>query len=248
MSEQAVVVENLIKIYGRNSIGVDNLSFTVNNREIYALVGPNGSGKTTTLRIISTLLKPTSGNVYVFGVDVVREPLRVRSIINYLPEEAGAYRDLTGLDFMKFMLSLRFSGRELDEAVEEATVIADLGNYLRKPIRTYSKGMKRILAVSTVLASKPKLLVLDEPTTGLDVERSIYVRNMIRKYNNQYGITVLLSSHNMLEVEYLSHRVGVLYKGRLIAEGTPDELKKSVGAANLEEVFMKLKTQRGVVK
>ncbi|MFN3268272.1 MAG: ATP-binding cassette domain-containing protein, partial [Zestosphaera sp.] len=110
MSERAVVVENLVKIYGRNSVGVDNLSFTVSSREIYALVGPNGSGKTTTLRIISTLLKPTSGNVYVYGVNVVREPLRVRSIINYLPEEAGAYRDLTGLDFMKFMLSLRFSG------------------------------------------------------------------------------------------------------------------------------------------
>lgn len=248
LSERAVVVENLVKIYGRNSVGVNNLSFTVSSREIYALVGPNGSGKTTTLRIISTLLKPTSGNVYVYGVNVVREPLRVRSIINYLPEEAGAYRDLTGLDFMKFMLSLRFSGRELNEAVEEAAAIAGLGDYLRKPVRTYSKGMKRILAVSTVLASKPKLLILDEPTTGLDVERSLYVRDMIRKYNNQYGITVLLSSHNMLEVEYLSHRVGVLYKGKLIAEGTPEELKKSVGAINLEEVFMKLKTERGVIE
>lgn len=247
MSEQAVVVENLVKIYGRDSVGVDDVSFTVNNGEIYALVGPNGSGKTTTLRIISTLIKPTRGSVYVFGVDVVREPLRARSMINYLPEEAGAYRDLTGLDFVKFMLSLRFSGRELEEAVEEATRIADLGNYLRRPVRTYSKGMKRILAVSTILASKPRLLILDEPTTGLDVERSLYVRDMIRKYNKQYGITVLLSSHNMLEVEYLSHRIGVLYKGKLIAEGTPEQLKKSLNALNLEEVFMKLKTGRGVV-
>ncbi|MEM0086383.1 MAG: ABC transporter ATP-binding protein, partial [Zestosphaera sp.] len=228
MSERAVVVENLVKVYGRDSIGVDNVSFIVNSGEIYALVGPNGSGKTTTLRIISTLIKPTYGSVYVFGVDVVREPLRVRSMINYLPEEAGAYRDLTGLDFMKFMLSLRFSSRELGDAIEEAVKIADLGNYLRKPVRTYSKGMKRILAVSTVLASRPKLLILDEPTTGLDVERSLYVRDMIRKYNEYYGITVLLSSHNMLEVEYLSHRVGVLYKGRLIAEGTPEQLKKSL--------------------
>lgn len=248
MSEQAVVVENLVKIYGRDSIGVNDVSFIVNSGEIYALVGPNGSGKTTTLRIISTLIKPTRGSVYVFGVDVVREPLRARSMINYLPEEAGAYRDLTGLDFMKFMLSLRFSGRELEEAVEEATGIADLGNYLRRPVRTYSKGMKRILAVSTILASKPRLLILDEPTTGLDVERSLYVRDMIRKYNKQYGITVLLSSHNMLEVEYLSHRIGVLYKGKLIAEGTPEQMKRSLNALNLEEVFMKLKTGRGVVE
>ncbi|MEM4628742.1 MAG: ABC transporter ATP-binding protein [Zestosphaera sp.] len=248
MSERAVVVENLVKVYGRDSIGVDNVSFIVNSGEIYALVGPNGSGKTTTLRIISTLIKPTYGSVYVFGVDVVREPLRVRSMINYLPEEAGAYRDLTGLDFMKFMLSLRFSSRELGDAIEEAVKIVDLGNYLRKPVRTYSKGMKRILAVSTVLASRPKLLILDEPTTGLDVERSLYVRDMIRKYNEYYGITVLLSSHNMLEVEYLSHRVGVLYKGRLIAEGTPEQLKKSLRAVNLEEAFMKLKMGRGVAE
>jgi len=246
LSERAVLVENLVKIYGRDSVGVDSLSFSVDSGEIYALVGPNGSGKTTTLRIISTLIKPTRGSVYVYGVDVVREPLRARSMINYLPEEAGAYRDLSGLDFMKFMLSLRFNGKELEEAVEEAVKIADLGNYLRRPVRTYSKGMKRILAVSTVLASKPKLLILDEPTTGLDVERSLYVRDLIRHYNKQYGITVLLSSHNMLEVEYLSHRVGILYKGRLIAEGTPEQLKKSLNALNLEEVFIKMKSTRGV--
>jgi len=248
LSERAVLVENLVKIYGRDSVGVDSLSFSVDSGEIYALVGPNGSGKTTTLRIISTLIKPTRGSVYVYGVDVVREPLRARSMINYLPEEAGAYRDLSGLDFMKFMLSLRFNGKELEEAVEEAVKIADLGNYLRRPVRTYSKGMKRILAVSTVLASKPKLLILDEPTTGLDVERSLYVRDLIRHYNKQYGITVLLSSHNMLEVEYLSHRVGILYKGRLIAEGTPEQLKKSLNALNLEEVFIKMKSTRGVVE
>ncbi|MCC6033699.1 MAG: ABC transporter ATP-binding protein [Desulfurococcaceae archaeon] len=248
LGEQAVLVENLVKIYGRDSVGVDGLSFSVGSGEIYALVGPNGSGKTTTLRIISTLIKPTRGNVYVYGVDVVRDPLRVRSMINYLPEEAGAYRDLSGLDFVKFMLSLRFDGRELEEAVEEAVKIADLGSYLRKPVRTYSKGMKRILAVSTVLASKPKLLILDEPTTGLDVERSLYVRDLIKHYNKRYGTTVLLSSHNMLEVEYLSHRVGILYKGRLIAEGTPEQLKKSLNALNLEEVFMKMKSTRGVVE
>ncbi|MEL9940780.1 MAG: ABC transporter ATP-binding protein [Ignisphaera sp.] len=246
MSVYAVVVRDLVKVYGRGSVGVDGLSFTVGDGEIYALVGPNGSGKTTTLRIIATLIKPTRGSVYVYGVDVVREPLRVRSMINYLPEEAGAYRDLTGYDFIKFMLSLRFGGARLEEAVEEAAKICDLGNALKKPIRTYSKGMKRILAVATVLASKPKLLILDEPTTGLDVEKSIYVRDMIKKYNREFGITVLLSSHNMLEVEYLSHRVGMLYKGKLIAEGTPEQLKKLANVANLEEVFIKMKNRATV--
>ena len=166
-------------------------------------------------------------------------------MINYLPEEAGAYRDLSGLDFIRFMLSLRFTGGELENAVAEAIEISGLGDYLRRPIRTYSKGMKRILAVSVVLASKPKLLILDEPTTGLDVERSIYVRELIKRYNREYGVTVLLSSHNMLEVEHLSHRVGLLYKGKLVAEGSPDDLKREFNAANLEEVFIKLRDRVG---
>ncbi|MEZ0290026.1 MAG: ABC transporter ATP-binding protein [Sulfolobales archaeon] len=245
MVSEAVVVEDLVKIYGRDSVGVSGLSFKVYEGEIYALVGPNGSGKTTTLRIISTLIKPTSGRVYVFGIDVTKDPLKVRSLINYLPEEAGAYRDLSGLDFIRFMLSLRLRGAELERAVEEASEITGLRESLKKPIRTYSKGMKRILAVSVVLASKPRLLILDEPTTGLDVERSIYIRDLIREYNKRYNITVLLSSHNMLEVEYLSHRIGFMYKGRLVYEGAAEELKRSLDSRNLEEAFIKLRSRGG---
>lgn len=240
-SPYAVEVRNLTKIYGRTTVGVRDLSFHINHGEIYGLIGPNGSGKTTTLRIIATLIKPTSGEVFVYGFNVVKEPLKARQMMNYLPEEAGAYRYLSGLDFIRFMLSLRYSGSSLSKAVEEAVEIADLGNDLKRPVRTYSKGMKRILALSVVLASKPKLMILDEPTTGLDVERSIYVRNLVKKYSKEYGITVLLSSHNMLEVEKLCDRVGILYSGRLIAEGPVDELKKKTGADNLEEVFIKLK-------
>lgn len=237
----AVVVEGLYKIYGDGTVGVANLSFKVREGEIYALIGPNGSGKTTTLRVISTLLKPTRGAVRVFGIDVVKEPLKVRRLINYLPEEAGAYRDLTGYDFIKLMLSLRLSGKELERAIEEAITIADLGKSIERAIKTYSKGMKRLLAVSVVLASKPKLLILDEPTSGMDVENSLRIREYIKKYNREYGVTVLLSSHNMLEVETLCDRVGILYKGSLIAEGTVEELKEKTSSRNLEEVFVKLK-------
>jgi len=239
----AVIVEDLVKIYSGGTVALNGLSFKVLDGEIYGLIGPNGSGKTTTLRIISTLLKPTRGRVLVYDVDVVREPLKARSMISYLPEEAGAYRDLNGYDFIRFMLSLRFTGRVLEEAVDEAVELTGLGSFLKKPIRTYSKGMKRILAVSVALVTKPKLLVLDEPTSGLDVEKSIYVRELIRKYNREYGVTVLLSSHNMLEVEYLCDRVGILYRGRLIAEGSPFELKSKFNSSNLEEVFIKAKSQ-----
>jgi ABC-2 type transport system ATP-binding protein len=238
---KAVVVENLRKVYSGGVVALNSLSFSVEEGEIYALIGPNGSGKTTTLRIIATLIKPTSGRVEVFGHDVVREPLKVRSLINYLPEEAGAYRDLSGEDFIRFMLSMRFKGVELERAVGEAIEISGLGEDLKRPVRTYSKGMKRILAVSVVLASRPRLLVLDEPTAGLDVERSLMIRDLIKRYNREHGITVLMSSHNMLEVEYLADRVGLIYGGRLIGEGTPRELKTKTQSSNLEEVFVKLK-------
>jgi ABC-2 type transport system ATP-binding protein len=239
LERYAVYIKDLVKIFGRDVVAVDRLSLYVEPGEIYGLIGPNGSGKTTTLRIISTLLRPTSGEVYVFGINVIKDPIRVRSMINYLPEEAGAYRDLTGLDFIRFMLSLRFSGPRLIQAVEEAVSIADLGNDIKRPVRTYSKGMKRILALSTVLASKPRLLILDEPTSGLDVEKSIRVRDLILRYNREHQITIFLSSHNMLEVEYLCRRVGILYKGRLIAEGSPEDLKNITSSRNLEEVFVK---------
>lgn len=237
----AVRVENLVKVYGKNAVALNGLTFTVNHGEIFALIGPNGSGKTTTLRILATLIKPTSGVVEIYGVNVVKEPLRARSLLSYLPEEAGAYRDLSGEDFIRFMLSTRLSGQGLEESIEEAISISGLGKDLKRPVRTYSKGMKRILALSVVLASKPKLLLLDEPTAGLDVEKALFVRDLIRKYNRDLGITVLLSSHNMLEVEYLAHRVGILYRGKLIGEGSPKDLKGRLGAENLEEVFMKLK-------
>ncbi|MEM1705890.1 MAG: ABC transporter ATP-binding protein [Thermosphaera sp.] len=241
MPQSAVLATNLTKIYSKKTVGVKSLNLEIKDGEIYGLIGPNGSGKTTTLRIIATLLKPSDGEVFVYGVSVNKNPLEARKLLNYLPEEAGAYRDLTGLDFIRFMLSVRFSGRRLEEAVSEAIDIADLGNDLKKPIRGYSKGMKRMVALSTVLASRPKLLILDEPTSGLDVERSIYVRNMIKRYNKEYGITVLISSHNMLEVEYLCNKVGILYKGVLLAEGSVSDLKAKTGAQNLEEVFLKIK-------
>jgi ABC-2 type transport system ATP-binding protein len=238
-SSIAVDVRDLVKVYPGGVRGVDGLSFRVAVGEIYGLVGPNGSGKTTTLRIIATLLKPSEGYVRVLGFDPVTEATRVREVIAYLPEEAGAYRDLTGLDFIRFFLRARFSGHRLEEAVEEAVHIADLGSDIRRPVRGYSKGMKRLLALSVVLASRPRLFILDEPTSGLDVERSLRVRNLIREYARSYGATVLLSSHNMLEVEYLCDRVGIIYRGRLVAEGTPEELRVSYSARNLEEVFVR---------
>jgi len=236
--EYVVVVKDLVKVYPGNIVGINGVSFNVSDGEIYGLIGPNGSGKTTTLRILATIIKPTRGYALIAGYDVVKDAHKVRSLISYLPEEAGAYRDMKGIDYIKFILSLRFKGKELDEAVEEAIKISGLGKAVYRNVKTYSKGMKRLLALAATLAQKPKLAILDEPTAGLDVERSLTIRNTILKYNKDYGITILLSSHNMLEVEYLCDRVGIIYEGRIITEGYIDELKTKLNAKNLEEVFV----------
>ena len=232
-----VVVEKLVKYYGKVR-ALDGVSFRVSEGEIFGLIGPNGAGKTTTLRIIATLLKPTSGKALVMGYDVVREADKVRRIISYLPEEAGAYKNLTGREYLEFMAQLYArSKRDAEEMVEEAIKISGLGDRIDDRVKTYSKGMKRRLLVARTLMVKPKLAILDEPTSGLDVVHALHVRKIIKGYARKYGVTVLTSSHNMLEVEYLCDRIALIHKGRIVDEGIPKELKGRYGASNLEEVF-----------
>jgi ABC-2 type transport system ATP-binding protein len=236
----AVEAKALVKQFG-NIRALDELSFDLKQGEIFGLIGPNGAGKTTTLRIISTLILPTSGSVEIFSLNAVKQAGEVRKIISYLPEEAGAYPNLSGNEYLEFMA--KFSTRnqnELRETIKEATRISGLGERLRDKTKTYSKGMKRRLLVARALMSRPKLAVLDEPASGLDVLHAYHVREIIKTYVKEHGVTVLLSSHNMLEVEYLCDRVALLNKGKIVVEGKSDELKKKYESENLEEVFAKV--------
>lgn len=236
----AVEAHNVTKVFG-SIRALDELSFSVKPGEIFGLIGPNGAGKTTALRIVSTLLLPTSGTVKVFGYDGVQNADAVRRIISYLPEEAGSYRYLSGLEYLEFMARFHTSYRnEANKMVMEAAEISGLGERLKDKTKTYSKGMKRRLLVARALMPKPKLAILDEPTSGLDVLHSYHVREIIKGYVKNHGVTVLLSSHNMLEVEYLCDRVALINKGRVVAEGEPQELKEKFGGTNLEEVFAKV--------
>ncbi|MEM1540455.1 MAG: ABC transporter ATP-binding protein [Candidatus Bathyarchaeia archaeon] len=236
----AVEACDVTKVFS-NIHALDGLSFSVKPGEIFGLIGPNGAGKTTALRIVSTLLLPTSGTVKVFGYDVVQKAAHVRRIISYLPEEAGAYRYLSGLEYLEFMAKFHTNDRvEARKMVVEAAEISGLGERLKDKTKTYSKGMKRRLLVARALMLKPKLAILDEPTSGLDVLHSYHVREIIKSYVKKHGVTVLLSSHNMLEVEYLCDKVALINKGRIIAEGEPKKLKEKFGGMNLEEVFAKV--------
>ena len=238
--QDAIEVLGLKKNFG-NVLALDGANFTVKDREIFGLIGPNGAGKTTTLRILSTLLKPSSGTAIVFGNDVVKNPDEIREIISYLPEEAGAYQNLSGYEYLSFMAGFYAEDKEsADKMLKEAEFISGLGERLDERVKGYSKGMKRRLLLARALMMKPKLLILDEPTSGLDVVHAFHVRQMIKDYADKKGVTILLSSHNMLEVEFLCHRVALINEGKVIAEGTPDELKKEFSAENLEQAFMEV--------
>jgi ABC-2 type transport system ATP-binding protein len=172
---------------------------------------------------------------------VVDEASTVRELIAYLPEEAGAYKNLSGEEYLKFMGKFTAErGQALEEIVRSAEQISGLGNRLKDKVKTYSKGMKRRLLVARALMTKPKLAILDEPTSGLDVLHSVHVREIIKTYVEEHGVTVLLSSHNMLEVEYLCGKVALIDHGRIVAEGTPEELKSKNNVENLEEAFAKV--------
>lgn len=235
--ENVLEVKGLSKQYSK-VLAVDNVSFEIGKGEIFALIGPNGAGKTTTIRMISTLLTPTSGDATVAGASILKDPQKVRENITYLPDEAGAYKNMTGLAYLKFMGGLFSTDpREIDKYVERAKAINGLGDRLKDKISTYSRGMARKLLLSRAVMTGPQLAIMDEPTSGLDVLNAIEIRKTIKKLAQEEGMSFLLSSHNMLEIEYVSDRVGIIAKGHLMVTGRINELKERYNAPNLEEVF-----------
>lgn len=231
-----LTVRGLKKSYGQKTalVGID---FDVRAGEVFALIGPNGAGKTTALRIVATLLTATSGEITFLDRDHRKEPDFVREKISYLPDEAGAYRDMKGLDYLRFMANFYAQSPEQEkEFVDRAVAIAELGDRLATKVGTYSKGMTRKLLLARALMTKPVLAILDEPTSGLDVINALEVREIVRRYVKE-GTSVLLSSHNMLEIEFMSDQVALIDQGRILDAGSPAELKAKHDARNLEEVF-----------
>ncbi len=233
----AVDVKNLVKHYGSIQ-AVKGVSFNVSQGEIFGLIGPNGAGKTTVLRIISTLLKITSGSIKIMDYDIEKDADKIRKIISYLPEDAGAYKNLTGRAYLQFIANF-FDAKQNREMVEKGIEIAELGERIDDRVDTYSKGMMRRLLVGRALMINPKLAILDEPTSGLDVINAQEIRKLVKETAKK-GTTVLLSSHNMLEVEYLCERIALISNGIIVEEGKPKTLMEKYKANNIEEVFTRV--------
>lgn len=229
-------VKALTKQYAR-VLAANEVSFNMDEGEIFALIGPNGAGKTTTIRMIATLIKPTSGEAIVAGHSILKNPDKVRECITYLPDEAGAYKSMTGRGYINFMANIFTTDRvKSAQYAAKAVEICGLGDRLDEKIASYSRGMIRKLLLSRAVMTSPKLAILDEPTSGLDVINALEIRKMIKKLAGE-GMSFLISSHNMLEIEYVSNKVGIIAKGKLRATGTPSELKAHYNAENLEQVF-----------
>jgi ABC-2 type transport system ATP-binding protein len=238
MQEMAVLeVKNFRKIYGKTE-AVKGISFEVGEDEIFGLIGPNGAGKSTTLRAVATILRPTEGEIVIAGHNLVTESEKAREIMSYLPEEAGAYKNLSGKQYLEFMAQLFIDDPiKRAECLKFASDLSGLGGRLKDKVTTYSKGMTRKLLLARTVMTRPKLAILDEPTSGLDVINAMEIRKTVRDLAKQ-GMSVLLSSHNMLEIEFMCGRVGIIDKGIIYELGTPEDLKNKYKAKNLEEVFM----------
>jgi len=237
---KAVEVINLKKFFG-NFPALKGISFEVEEGEIFGLIGPNGAGKTTTFRIIAGLIPPTSGDVKILGKSIYENLSELRRIVSYLPEDAGAYKNITGYEFLKMVAEIYYgNAKEAKEALELGIRLANLGDQLYSKMKTYSKGMKRRIQVARVFMVKPKVAILDEPTSGLDVLHATKVRDMIKEFARTYGTTVLISSHNMLEVEYVCEKVALINKGEILAKGSIKDLLQEHSAKNLEELFLLL--------
>lgn len=224
MDSNVIYVNNLSKHFGEIK-AVNNVNFAVQHGEIFGFLGPNGAGKTTTIRMMTGVLKPTSGNIEIYGKDVWKNQILVKEIIGNVPEESNVYMDLTGIKNLEFIGELY--GISKEKRKERALRLLkkfELFERRDNIAKKYSKGMKQRLLLCMALMSEPKILFLDEPTSGLDVQSSIIIKNLIKEYN-QNGMTIFLTTHNMDVANELCDRIAIINKGKIIKLDTPKNLR-----------------------
>ncbi len=226
----AIEATDLVRRFGEVE-AVRGVSLEIEEGEIYGFLGPNGAGKSTTVRILTTLLEPTSGSGSVLGHDVVREAMTVRRLIGVALQEAGLDPKQTGRELLTLQARLYgLRGKLLAQQVREVTELVGLTEAMDRRIQGYSGGMKRRLDLASALLHRPRVLFLDEPTTGLDPTSRSLIWDRVRQLRRQFGATILLTTQYLEEADQLADRVGIIDLGRIVREGTPESLKAEVGA------------------
>jgi len=240
-----ITTSGLTKRYGKFT-AVDRLDLTVNRGEIFGLLGPNGAGKTTTILMLLGLTEPTAGTARVAGFDPVRDPLAVKSIVGYLPDNVGFYPHMTGRQNLRYTAALnRVPPKEAEERINALLEQVGLSEAADKRAGTYSRGMRQRLAVADALVKKPSVLILDEPTIGIDPEGVKDMLAMLERLRDEEGMTILLSSHLLHQVQEICDRVGIFVGGRLIACGRVEELEKQLAQREDFETELSVVTQEG---
>ncbi len=235
-----IEVKNLTKQFGEFK-AVDNISFNVDKGEIFAFLGPNGAGKTTTIKMLTTLLKPTSGEILVNGNNPVNQQNEVRCSFGIVFQDPSLDDELTAYENMEFHGILYGVAKNIRKArIEQLLKFLELWDRKNDLVKNFSGGMKRRLEIARGLIHHPKILFLDEPTLGLDPQTRNHIWNYIKGLSKDEGMTVFFTTHYMEEAERVSQKVAIIDKGKIISEGNPEELKKQTNTNSLEDAFLKL--------
>jgi ABC-2 type transport system ATP-binding protein len=230
MSEEIIKAEGLTRVFNKHLTAVDHVDFSVKHGEIFGFLGPNGAGKTTTINMLITILKPTEGKASVLGFDVAKQNNEVRNVIGVVPQEYTADEDLTGLENVLLCADLYGIPRGLaKERGADLLKLVELTDFKDKKVETYSGGMRRRLELACGLINRPKVLFLDEPTLGLDVQTRTATWEYIRKLKKEFGMTLFMTTHYLEEADALCDRVAIIDHGKIVVVGTPEDLKHSLG-------------------
>ncbi|MBO7594189.1 MAG: ATP-binding cassette domain-containing protein [Salinivirgaceae bacterium] len=241
-----IVIKNLTKLYGAQR-AVDNLSFEVKTGEILGFLGPNGAGKTTTMKTIAGYIKPTEGTIRVGRYNVETDADKVKQVIGYLPEHNPLYSDMYVVDYLRYMAQLQLlRADKINDRIYEMVNVCGLEGEKHKRISELSKGYRQRVGLAQALIHDPQVLILDEPTTGLDPNQIIEIRQLIRKIGHEK--TIILSSHILAEVEATCDRILIINKGRIVADGTADQLRKASSGCECVKITVENADRNDVVR
>lgn len=238
-----ITLEHITKKYG-SFLAVNDISLEINSGEIFAFLGVNGAGKTTSIRMMTGILRPTSGNIFLGGYNLLSEPLKAKSIVGYVPDRPNLYPKLTGREFLYFICDLYSMGaKEADKRIDEVLEEYRLIEWQDELIESFSHGMKQRLATCAALVHNPKVLIVDEPMVGLDPHGAKMLKEAFKRYASQ-GMTVFLSTHSLNVAEEVADRMAIIQKGSILTAGTLSEIRNMTGKQDqgLEHLFLELTT------